>query len=267
VTRRRAIARALAPAIALAAGVGLVAGIRAGDSDSRPRPPVERHRQPVAPAVSGRRAMTIGYSVERRPIRAVLVGDTRTSRSVLVVGCIHGNEQAGIAVAKRLVAGGGVPGTAVWIVPVLNPDGVAADTRQNSRGVDLNRNFPWGWRPLGSRGFLQYAGPRPLSEPEARAAAQLILRVRPRITVWFHQPLGLVDLSGGNAALERRFARLVGLHVLRLARYPGSAVGWENHRLPGTTAFVVELPPGPLSGLDTARYAGAVLSLAKAAPR
>jgi hypothetical protein len=47
----------------------------------------------------------------------------------------------------------------------------------------------------------------------------------------------------------------------RLPRDPGSAVGWENHRLPGTTAFVVELPAGSLSSAAADRYARAVLAL------
>jgi protein MpaA len=190
------------------------------------------------------------------------MGDPRARRAVLVVGCIHGNEQAGIAVATLLARGTITSGTALWIVPVLNPDGVAADTRQNGDGVDLNRNFPYRWRPLGSRGNLQYSGPRALSEPEARAARRLILRVRPKISIWFHQPLGLVDLSGGNPAVERRFAHSAGLRTLQLLRYPGSAVGWENRLFPGTTAFVVELPPGPLTATSTTRYAAAVLHLA-----
>jgi protein MpaA len=212
-------------------------------------------------AASGRRVITIGHSVRGRSIRAVLVGDPRARRAVLVVGCIHGNEQAGIAIAKLLAAGSPVPGVALWIVPVLNPDGAAADTRQNADGVDLNRNFPYRWRPLGTRGYLQYSGPHALSEPESRAAQRFILRIRPQLTIWFHQPLGLVDLSGGSASLEREFARLVGLSVTRLLRYPGSAVGWENHALPGTTAFVVELPPGRPSTRDAARYAAAAVGL------
>jgi hypothetical protein len=86
--------------------------------------------------------------------------------------------------------------------------------------------------------------------------------VRPHITIWFHQPQALVDFSGGNPRIERRFAQLVGLPVQMLERYPGSAVSWGNSRLPGTTAFVVELPPGPLSSAAVARYSHAVLTLA-----
>jgi protein MpaA len=209
------------------------------------------------------RVVVIGYSVQHRPIKAILVGDPAAPRSMLVVGCIHGDERAGIPIARLLASGPPVSGVALWIVPVLNPDGAAADTRQNARGVDLNRNFPYRWRPLGTRGYDQYSGVRPLSAPEARAARRLILRIKPRITIWFHQPLGLVDLSGGNPVIERAYAHLVGLPVRRLTRYPGSGIGWENHVLPGTTAFDVELPPGSLSGREVTRFAAAAKQLAR----
>jgi protein MpaA len=85
--------------------------------------------------------------------------------------------------------------------------------------------------------------------------------VRPQVTIWFHQPQALVDLSGGSLRIERKFAELVGLPVRMLERYPGSAVSWENSELPGTTAFVVELPPGPLGSTAITRYSNAVLTL------
>jgi hypothetical protein len=50
-----------------------------------------------------------------------------------------------------------------------------------------------------------------------------------------------------------------GLRFKRLAWLNGSATNWMSRRFPGTSAYVVEFPPGPLSpGLAT-RAASAVL--------
>jgi protein MpaA len=210
------------------------------------------------------RAEVLGRSVQGRPIRAFEVGDPSSPRKVLVVGCIHGNEPAGIAIADALADGRAVGGADLWIVPDLNPDGVAADTRQNADGVDLNRNFPWQWRPLGPPGTKFYAGPRALSEPESQIAQRLVLRVRPQVSIWFHQHLDVVDESGGDVRIERRFASLVQLPLRRLTRYAGSATGWENHTLPGTTSFVVELPAGHVSLERVGIFTRAIRSLAAA---
>jgi protein MpaA len=207
-------------------------------------------------------------SVQGRPIVARLVGTSSAGgTAALVVGCIHGNEQAGIAVVRRLQALTPPRGVALWTLSDLNPDGVQADTRQNADGVDLNRNFPFRWQALGVRGAQQYSGPHPLSEPETRFAYALIKRLRPRVTIWFHQPLVLVDESGGDPAIERRFARFAGLPVRRLTRYPGSAASWQDHRLPGTSAFVVELPPGHPSAPGVARWARAIVRLSRSLDR
>jgi protein MpaA len=209
-------------------------------------------------AVAGSHVVLLGRSLDGRPIRAVEVGDPAGTR-VLVVGCIHGNECAGVAIAERLEQTS-PQGVDLWIVPVLNPDGRAADTRGNAHGVDLNRNFPWRWRRM--TGFYE-SGPRPLSEPEARIAYRLISRLRPHVTIWFHQHLDLVWASGGDRRIERRFARLSGLPYHGLPPLAGSAVSWQNHALPGTTAFAAELPAGQLDRASVARLAGAVLAVAR----
>ena len=203
-----------------------------------------------------RNSVLLGRSVEGRAITAVEVGDPNGT-TVLVVGCIHGNEPAGIAVARRLER---LSPSAIdlWIVPDLNPDGRAAKTRGNAHGVDLNRNFPYRWRPMHG---VYASGPRPLSEPEARIAYRLILRIQPTVAVWFHQHLDLVWASGGKASVERRFARISGLAYHRLPALAGSAIDWQNHRLPGTTAFAAELPAGPASAPAVARYVRAVLAM------
>ena len=208
---------------------------------------------------TGRRTVTLGRSIDGRVITAVETGDFDSPRKALVVGCIHGNECAGTAVTALLVRGQPPREVDLWILPYLNPDGAAAGTRGNARGVDLNRNFPWQWQPLSG---VFYSGTKPLTERESRIAYHLIRRVRPSISIWFHQHLNVVDESGGSIAVERRFATLVGLPLERLTREPGSVVGWENHTIPSGTAFVVELPAGALTSAVAARFARAVVAVA-----
>jgi hypothetical protein len=60
----------------------------------------------------------------------------------------------------------------------------------------------------------------------------------------------------------RDYARRVGLPARALPHYPGTATSWQNHSFPGTSSFVVELPPGPLAPSAAARLAAAVLGVA-----
>ena len=213
----------------------------------------------VGPAPASAVRHLIGHSVRGRPIYAYELGASHR-RPVLVVGSIHGNEPAGIAIANMLRQLPLPAGVDLWVIPVLNLDGRAADTRGNARGIDLNRNFHYAWRPLAG---IFDSGPHPLSEPESRAAYRLILRIRPRLSIWFHQHLGVVDDSMGSVAVEREYARLVGLPPGKLPIYPGSVSRWENQTISGT-AFVVELRAGALTVGQARRYARAVLTLAAA---
>jgi protein MpaA len=200
----------------------------------------------------------IGHSVHGRAIYAYERGDPN-GPTVLVVGSIHGDESAGIAVAKRLLKLKPPEGIDLWVILDLNPDGHAVNTRQNAHGVDLNRNFPWHWQRL--KGTF-YSGPQRLSEPESRAAYRLISRLQPLITIWFHQPLGVVDGSQGSLALKREFARVARLPLKRLPTYPGTATSWQNHTVLVTSAFVVELGHEKPSARGINRYARAVLAVA-----
>ena len=211
--------------------------------------------QPADPI--GRHTVTLGRSVDGRPITAIETGDFDSPRKALVVGCIHGNECAGAAVADRLTQTLPLPELDLWIVPNLNPDGASNGTRGNAHGVDLNRNFPWRWTRL--TGSYD-SGPQPLSEPETRLAVRLIERLRPAISIWFHQALNLVDDSSGSWILERRFAAIARLPLAPLRSEPGSAVTWQSHRFPHATAFVVELPAGRLDSASSSRLERAVLT-------
>jgi protein MpaA len=220
----------------------------------------------AAPAHAASRAFAVAprsarefaaRSVDGRALRAIHIGPSR-GPAILVVGAIHGNEPAGIAVARDLLADSNRARASLWVISDLNPDGVARGTRQNAHGVDLNRNFPWRWHLAGRVGDFQYSGPTVLSEPESRFAFALIRRVQPAITIWFHQPLGVVDASGGSLRVERRFANRVGLPLQELSRYRGSAATWQNHYFHTSTAFVVELPAGALTDAKVEQFAHAV---------
>jgi murein peptide amidase A len=190
-----------------------------------------------------------GRSAEGRPIRLVQIGDPALPGEVLVFGCIHGDECAASGL-RPLKGGCPDPLVDAYVVPNLDPDGSAAGTRLNGRGVDLNRNFPAGWVGRGSPGDPEYSGPRPLSEPETRLAARIVHRLRPESTIWFHQHHGrrpFVRAWGQSAPAARRFARLAAIPFRLLPWLDGTAPNWQNHRFPGTSSFVVELPRGRLA--------------------
>jgi protein MpaA len=142
----------------------------------------------------------------------------------------------------------------------VNPDGLSRHTRQNARGVDLNRNFPFLWQRT-VPGSHYYGGPKPLSERESRVVARWVKRLKPAVSIWYHQPWNavLVPCHGG-APVARRYARRAHSatscrgHELR-----GTAIQWEKHLFPKTSPFVVELPAAGVTTATATRHASAAL--------
>ena len=215
------------------------------------------------PVADAQRSVSLGRTAQGRPIRAVRIGTARAGRRVLVVGAIHGTEQAGKAITRRLRKLRPPSGVELLLVDDLNPDGSAAASRQNARGVDLNRNFPFRWQAIGRPFDTYHAGRGPLSEPESRAATDFITSFRPRVTIYYHQMMRLVDRSGGDRVLERLYARRSGLPYRGIPPLTGTATSWQNHTFRDDSAFVVELPAGRLSARAANRHAGAVLAVAR----
>jgi protein MpaA len=202
--------------------------------------------------------LLLGRSERGRPIVAIRTGNP-DGVPVLVVGCVHGTECAGIAIAHALERVH--TRLDLWIVPNLDPDGYAAGTRQNGRGVDLNANWASGWRGGGRPWDTYYPGPRPFSERETRIARNLILRIRPRVTVWYHQHMNLVWAWGQSSRAGRTYARAAGMRFYHHHWLHGTAPNWQNHHLPGTASFVVELPAGRLSPGGVRRNVRALLAV------
>lgn len=164
----------------------------------------------------------IGTSVEGRPIYTVHVSSSPCVRDpakpkVSINGNHHAREvmtvEAALDVLGQIAAGyragdaaalGWVAGLELYVTPVVNPDGyhtVMTDDswwRKNrrvnangSRGVDLNRNYPyaWGANDSGSSGNPHsetYRGPSAASEPEAQAMIGLAREIRPLFNLSYH---------------------------------------------------------------------------------
>ena len=221
--------------------------------------------QPVRPAdFLGEEV--IGTSAGGRDITAWHRG-TPGGTVILVVGVIHGNENAGLLILDRL---GELPvpaGYDLWLLPLLNPDGYADDVRGNANGVDLNRNFPHDWTPIAAPGDWQWSGTGPASEPETQAYIAFTERIQPALTLWYHQDLNRVSPSTGrDGPLRQRYAELTGLPYETVSGvgsvYTGVAATWTRRSLPDAMSFIVELGPTlPADQVDV--HATAVLAIAQ----
>ncbi len=206
----------------------------------------------------------IGTSVEGRPITAIERG-TPGGTVVLVVGVIHGTEDAGLAIVADLKTAPLPPGIDLWLIDAINPDGVANQVRGNGNQVDLNRNFPHDWTQIAQLGDWQYSGTGPASEPETQAFIAFADEIQPRLTLWYHQDLFRLQPSTGlTGQLVERYASLTGLPILTVTggTYTGVAATWVRRTIPSGISFIVEL--GPTLSSDEARtHAAAVLDIAQ----
>jgi hypothetical protein len=145
----------------------------------------------------------IGLSVQGREIVADLnfdlAGAVRPANVTLIIGGLHGDEKATVALTatfrEQWIASGEVR-SPVAVIPLANPDGFVANSRYNANRVDLNRNCDMDWQA----DCPEPAGPRPWSEPESQAIRDFILNVQPAKVVSLHWALAEIDADGAQSA-------------------------------------------------------------------
>jgi hypothetical protein len=135
--------------------------------------------------------LTIGLSTQGRPITALRIGDG--PMKLVIVGNTHGAPEANTYTLAAMLADHfranphEVPSAVrLYIIPTINPDGLALGTRFNARGIDLNRNMntnldvcpenDWRTRVFGAYGIISdTGGPYPDSEVESRVLRSFLL--------------------------------------------------------------------------------------------
>ena len=142
----------------------------------------------------------LGYSAQRRPLLVSQRG-SGALRIYLIAG-VHGDETEGGAAIEYLRRAHEHEAT-IRILRDLNPDGTAANGRNNARGVDLNRNWPASNFVAGETG-----GPAPLSEIESRTLAGDLRAFGPDLVIVLHSiSTGpLVNYDGPAEAYATAFA-------------------------------------------------------------
>ncbi len=218
----------------------------------------------LAAAIAALGYEELGRSVEGRPIVGRRFGGA--GAPLLMFGGIHGDEPASVTalveLATRLPAALPVP---LWLLPAVNPDGLARGAKNSARDVNLNRNFP-------ARSFTTahapgyFPGPAPLSEPETRVLAAIVDREPLRGAVAVHAPFACVNYDGPAAAWAAAVATACGWPARSDIGYPtpgsfGSWLGIDR----GLPVLTIELPPGPLGGFRSAAAAAVDEALRAAA--
>ncbi len=240
---------------------------------------------------------TLGTSLEGRKIEALKISDNvaldEDEAEVLFLGCHHAREWISVEVpfllGKHLLENASsapeirrlVNESEIWIVPLVNPDGLEYSIhsyrywRKNRRlnsdgtfGVDLNRNYGyvWGIDNIGSSPNPAsdiYRGAAPFSEPETRAVRDLFLKKNFQAMISYHSysqlilhPWGYTTAPSDKEALLREIGEAMasvmtpvngrvyktGPAGAFLYLTNGDTTDW-TFGLSGIPSYTIELPP------------------------
>ena len=160
------------------------------------------------------------------------------NKILLLIGGVHGDEPEGVILAEHCLEWLKTQNLTNWLlIPCLNVDGYNSNTRVNSQGVDLNRNFPsknWALSPSKDRYF---SGINPGSELETKAVVDLINIFQPRLIIHCHSWKPCIVLSGPQDMKEARYlSESTGYDIVPDIGYPTpgslSSYGWIDKKIP-----------------------------------
>lgn len=167
------------------------------------------------------------------------------TKTTLIIGGVHGDEPAAtiavIKLAQFIKRNPSVLTEKTVLIACANPDGLIRGTRTNSRGVDINRNFP---SPTWSAQFVKSynnPGKEPASEKETALIISAIKKYNPRMIIHMHQPFNTIYANEFvPAELSESMSAITGLPVKEDVWYPtpgslGSYAVSGKYRLPVIT--------------------------------
>lgn len=203
----------------------------------------------------------VGKSVKGKKIYAYQIGDPKAKKVVVVLGSMHGEEQAGTRTVNAMLKGKKVKGVQLWVIPTINPDGAAKGVRRNARGVDLNRNWNHRWQKR-PKSASNYGGTKARSEPETRAVEAFLNKKNPKYVVSLHQPLYGVDTyQAKSKTLMKALHKNLDLPLRSFSCTGvcrGTMTGWFNSTHKGS-AITVEYGYSPSTSYVTKKAPAAIV--------
>ena len=124
---------------------------------------------------------------------------SNSPKNILITGVFHGEEPQGYFAIKDFFfdkENNFYSKNNIYIIPCLNPDGMKKNIRNNSNGVDLNRNFPTkNWQKT-VKNSEYYGGEFPSSEKETIFMTDIIKEINPDFILTLHSPYAVVNYDG-----------------------------------------------------------------------
>lgn len=165
-----------------------------------------------------------GETALQKPILAYEWGKS-TDPKIFVLGTVHGDEIEGTTAAlgllKDLMQAQEFPYKLhLTLVPILNVDGNLILTRQNARGVDLNRNLPTENWTAEFEKVRYYPGKHACSEPENQALVNFIENQKPDFIITLHCWKPMLNVNGDCSGVAEAIAEVTQYDIVPDIGYP-----------------------------------------------
>lgn len=145
-------------------------------------------------------------------------------KTVLIIGVFHGDEGQGKFLIENFITTK-LPQmklkNRLLFIPCLNPDGLFVNTRGNSNGVDLNRNFATkNFEVCYDKTSEFYGGEIPASEIETQFMQEVIEEYRPDLILTLHAPFCVVNYDGNAEEIAEKISKIINYPVQADIGYP-----------------------------------------------
>ena len=187
------------------------------------------------------------------------------SRTILLSAGIHGSERSAVFALVRLMhhiandySGDDAltylrNNVRIVCIPIANPDGFDANTRQNANGVDLNRNFDYEWSsyPSGDPFDHDYKGTAAFSEAESQVMRDWLAS--------YHDAFAFLDFHNFGGARTESYPIYIGSDDLREEEIVGAVQDELVSQVSGATSTPISSTSNP-SGFTYAADRHAMLT-------